>query len=130
MNTGIQVRDSGDPESRRFLTDDEILSDNQMHQEISDKVTIYDMITLKNIELEIAKGEFVAIVGQIRSGKSSVLSSIIGDMLYVNNEIIDEYKDNEIYKPTDNQDKNAKEHMLSLNNRNYKQFTELRQDQD
>ena len=101
-----------------------------MHQEISDKVTIYDMITLKNIELEIAKGEFVAIVGQIRSGKSSVLSSIIGDMLYVNNEIIDEYKDNEIYKPTDNQDKNAKEHMLSLNNRNYERFTELRQDQD
>ena len=45
---------------------------------------IQDFITLKNIELAINKGDFVAIVGQTGSGKSSILSSIIGDMLYLN----------------------------------------------
>ena len=40
-------------------------------------------MTLKNINLDIKKGEFVIIVGKVGSGKSSLLSSIYGDMLYV-----------------------------------------------
>lgn len=35
---------------------------------------------LKNIDLHVKKGSFVAIVGQVASGKSSMLSSILGDM--------------------------------------------------
>ena len=88
------------------------------------------MVTLKNIQLEIAKGEFIAIVGQIRSGKSSILSSIIGDMLYINNETINEYKNIEIYKPTDDEDKNTKEYLLNLNNKNFNEFYKAIKDQD
>ena len=95
-----------------------------------DKTTIFDMITLKNIKLEIGKGEFVAILGDTRSGKSSILSSIIGDMLYVNDETIQEYKDNEIYKPGKDEEDKAKLYMLALNNKNYEQFTESRKSQD
>ena len=40
-------------------------------------------MTLKDIDLEIKKGEFTIIVGKVGSGKSSMLSSIFGDMLYV-----------------------------------------------
>ena len=40
-------------------------------------------MTLKDIDLEIKKGEFVIIVGQVGAGKSSILNSIFGDMLYV-----------------------------------------------
>ena len=40
-------------------------------------------MTLKDIDLEIKKGEFVIIVGKVGAGKSSVLSSVYGDMLYV-----------------------------------------------
>ena len=40
-------------------------------------------MTLKDIDLEIKKGEFVIIVGKVGAGKSSVLSSVFGDMLYV-----------------------------------------------
>ena len=83
------------------------------------------MITLKDIELEIRKGEFVAIVGDIRSGKSSILSSIIGDMLYVNKDTIDQFKNDQIFRPKDdgeNKDTNA--YLLTLNNVCYQQFTE------
>lgn len=37
---------------------------------------------LKNLDLTVQKGEFVCIIGPIGSGKSSLLSTIIGDMIY------------------------------------------------
>jgi len=39
-------------------------------------------IALKNLNLEIKKGEFVCVIGNIGSGKSSLLSAIIGDLLH------------------------------------------------
>ena len=44
---------------------------------------IDDTPILKGIDLEIKKGEFVCIIGDVGSGKSSLLSSIIGDLIYV-----------------------------------------------
>ena len=35
------------------------------------------------MNLEIAKGKFVCIIGDVGSGKSSLLSALIGDMLYL-----------------------------------------------
>jgi ABC-type lipoprotein export system ATPase subunit len=35
------------------------------------------------LNLEIKKGEFVCIIGDVGSGKSSLLSALIGDLLYV-----------------------------------------------
>jgi len=40
-------------------------------------------IQLKNIDLEIKKGEFICIVGDVGAGKSSLLHAIIGDMIYI-----------------------------------------------
>ena len=40
-------------------------------------------MTLKKINLKIKKGEFLCIIGDVGSGKSSLLSSIIGDLIYV-----------------------------------------------
>ena len=65
---------------RRTVYKSNVLSDS----EETLRPEIQDFITLKNIELTINKGDFVAIVGQTGSGKSSILSSIIGDMLYLN----------------------------------------------
>ena len=39
-----------------------------------------DAPSLKNISLQIKKKKLVAIVGQVGSGKSSLLSAILGDM--------------------------------------------------
>ena len=47
------------------------------------------MITLKSIDLKVRRGEFVAIVGEVGSGKSSLISALIGDMIYIDNETVD-----------------------------------------
>ena len=36
--------------------------------------------TLKSIDLNVARGSLVAVVGQVGSGKSSLLSAILGEM--------------------------------------------------
>jgi ABC-type nitrate/sulfonate/bicarbonate transport system ATPase subunit len=41
------------------------------------------LINLINIDLSVRKGEFVCVIGDVGSGKSSLLSAIIGDMIYL-----------------------------------------------
>lgn len=41
-------------------------------------------IALKSLNLHIPKGKFVCIIGEVGAGKSSLLSALIGDMLYLN----------------------------------------------
>lgn len=41
------------------------------------------MLDLKNIDFKVNKGEFVCVIGDVGSGKSSLLSAINGEMLYV-----------------------------------------------
>ena len=48
-------------------------------------------ITLKDINLQIKKGEFVCIIGDVGSGKSSLLQSVIGDLIYLPQNVIDEF---------------------------------------
>ncbi|KAF8066642.1 multidrug resistance-associated ABC transporter [Lyophyllum atratum] len=43
---------------------------------------------LKNLKLSIPKGSFVAIVGRVGSGKSSVLQSLIGEMRKIKGEVV------------------------------------------
>ena len=43
-----------------------------------------DFLALKQIDLKIKQGEFVCVIGDVGSGKSSLLNSIIGDLLYCN----------------------------------------------
>ena len=45
--------------------------------------TLNSIITLKDINLLVKRGEFVCIIGNVGSGKSSLLSAMIGDLLYV-----------------------------------------------
>ena len=42
---------------------------------------------LKDIELEVGKGQFIAVIGQVGSGKSSLISAILGEMHLVENEL-------------------------------------------
>jgi ABC-type Fe3+/spermidine/putrescine transport system ATPase subunit len=47
-----------------------------------------DYVTLKNIDFSIKKGEFVCIIGDVGCGKTSLLNAIIGDMIYLSNDVI------------------------------------------
>jgi len=40
-------------------------------------------MVLKNLNVRIKKGSFVCIIGDVGSGKSSLLSALIGDLLYL-----------------------------------------------
>jgi ABC-type nitrate/sulfonate/bicarbonate transport system ATPase subunit len=48
-----------------------------------------DFVNLRKIDLKVKKGEFVCIIGDVGSGKSSLLSAIIGDMIYLPRNEID-----------------------------------------
>ena len=42
-----------------------------------------DSLTLRDINLKIPKGSFTCIIGDVGSGKSSLLSTLIGDLKYL-----------------------------------------------
>ena len=46
-------------------------------------------ITLHDIKMQVKKGEFISIIGDVGSGKSSLLQSIIGDLIYIPQSEID-----------------------------------------
>jgi ABC-type lipoprotein export system ATPase subunit len=47
---------------------------------------IQNISTLKGMNLQIKKGEFVCVIGDVGSGKSSLIQSMIGDLLYMEND--------------------------------------------
>lgn len=40
-------------------------------------------MTLKNLDLQVHRGEFLCVIGDVGSGKSSLLNACIGDMIFV-----------------------------------------------
>lgn len=46
---------------------------------------------LKNLDISIVKGEFVCVIGDVGSGKTSLLQAIIGDLIYLPQAEIDTY---------------------------------------
>ena len=47
------------------------------------------MINLSEVELEIKKGEFVVVIGEVGSGKSSLINAMNGEMIYIPQNEID-----------------------------------------
>jgi ATP-binding cassette subfamily C (CFTR/MRP) protein 1 len=47
-----------------------------------------NFVILKNLDLKIKKGEFIAVVGDVGSGKSSLLRALIGDMISLEPDIV------------------------------------------
>lgn len=45
-------------------------------------------MAVRNLDLQINKGEFVCIIGDVGSGKSSLLSALIGDLLHLPQEFV------------------------------------------
>lgn len=55
------------------------------------KKSLKHFMTLKNINMTIKKGEFVCIIGDVGSGKSSMLNACIGDLIHVPQTDIDDF---------------------------------------
>jgi ABC-type phosphate/phosphonate transport system ATPase subunit len=52
-----------------------------------------DVVTLKNIDFNVKRGEFVCIIGDVGSGKSSLLSALNGDLLLASDDLIVKFQD-------------------------------------
>ena len=44
-----------------------------------------------DLDLSVKQGEFVCVIGDVGSGKSSLLSAMIGDLLYANPQFMNEH---------------------------------------
>ena len=62
-------------------------------EENVDNTTIENVLALRDVNLNIKQGEFVCIIGDVGSGKSSLLNSMIGDLQYLDPAFISDYKD-------------------------------------
>jgi len=60
------------------------------------KKKVSDFVTIKNLDLEIKKGEFVCILGDVGSGKSSIIQLMIGDLLYMQRDYFKLFRNLEI----------------------------------
>ena len=50
--------------------------------------TLNQIVNLKDLDLQIKKGSFTIIIGEVGSGKSSLLSAMIGEMIHLTDEEI------------------------------------------
>ena len=55
------------------------------------KATLGKFLTLKALDLQVYKGEFICVIGDVGSGKSSLLHAIIGDMIHVPESDIEQF---------------------------------------
>jgi len=101
--------------SQNFADSDQTKTNDSDKNEKPNLQTFKERITLKNIDLVINKGEFVAVVGDVGAGKSSLLSCLLGEMLYVDHSIIEEYGD--LLLDDQNRDKHARAKLDELNRR-------------
>ena len=54
---------------------------------------LIENIQVKDLNLKIHKGEFICVIGEVGSGKSSLISAILGDMIYLDQNMIDQYSE-------------------------------------
>lgn len=81
-----------------FEKEKKIIAMNSVNKEENkiDWKPFEDLVTLKSIDITVRKGDLVAIIGEVGSGKSSVMSALIGDMIHVDSDTLSIYKWNEI----------------------------------
>ena len=79
-------------DSDKSVSSDNSDDESEEDSEVDDKVSLEDKITIRNINLKVRKGEFIAVIGEIGAGKTSLISSIIGDMLAVDASTLEQFK--------------------------------------
>jgi len=79
------------PEKKDKKKVEEAKEETPAEEEKDVEKPLNDYLPLKDLLINIEKGEFVCIIGDVGSGKSSLFSSIIGDMIHVPQSTIDDF---------------------------------------
>lgn len=53
--------------------------------------SVKQYLTLRDINIDFYRGEFVCVIGDVGAGKSSLLNSVIGDLLYVSDQQVSDF---------------------------------------
>ena len=69
-------------ENKELLIEQNAAADLEKLGEEEPEKEVKKEFILKNLNLTIKQGEFVCIIGAVGAGKSSLLSTLIGDMIY------------------------------------------------
>lgn len=82
---GFQDNNTVDEKEQSNMTAEELVKKKKSDsdEEKAEPKELLEYVTLKEIDIKIKKGEFICIVGDVGSGKTSLLQSIIGDMIYL-----------------------------------------------
>lgn len=67
------------PEKEEKKTPGSAVSNKEMQM-------VSEFVALKKLNVQIRKGDFVCIIGDVGSGKSSLLSALIGDLLVLSSQ--------------------------------------------
>lgn len=72
------------PEAKKAEIKPKIVLSSASNESESKQVkNLSKFLTIRDVDLEFRRGEFVCIIGDVGSGKSSLLNSLIGDLIYV-----------------------------------------------
>jgi ABC-type multidrug transport system fused ATPase/permease subunit len=83
------------PNSRKASED----STSTSFEEAKDDKKTNDLtakMVLQDVELKIKKNEFVAVIGDVGAGKSSLIYSLLAETLFIDDEVLEKYGDVEI----------------------------------
>jgi ABC-type polysaccharide/polyol phosphate transport system ATPase subunit len=73
---GLEEKKRDEKEQKEYEEKQQKKRDERKKQSKLDNI-----VTLKNIDLRVKKGELVIVIGKVGSGKSTLLSAMIGDLL-------------------------------------------------
>ena len=80
---GESAPSSAKKKEAQIAVEDMDKSADESKEKEDEKKRLSKFISLKDIKMDIKKGEFISIIGDVGSGKSSLLQSIIGDLIYL-----------------------------------------------
>mmetsp|Transcript_42720 Transcript_42720/g.50027 ORF Transcript_42720/g.50027 Transcript_42720/m.50027 type:complete len:656 (-) Transcript_42720:1095-3062(-) len=87
-----QFKEKKDKQAKEQSNKEAGLVQSEEEDKTSANITLDDRIVLKSVNLKVRRGEFVAIIGDVGSGKSSLLGAVLGEMLYFDDSVLDKYK--------------------------------------
>jgi len=113
-----------DSKTSSFVSNNESIDILHAGDNTANLMTIDSKITLSGIDLHVRHGEFIAIIGDVGAGKSSFISSLIGDTLYVDHETLQLFRDHKIMEAKSEAEK---ETAMKFNQEIYDKFEQCRQ---
>ena len=72
---------------------DDTTSSSENEDDTDRIVSLDSKVCLRDVKVEIKKGDFVAVIGEVGSGKSSLINAILGEMLTIENHVVDQFRD-------------------------------------